>query len=171
MKIILYVVGICLGLYFLAEFILRMLRPYFLNKYLIKVEEKYAKVKKKLKKDVDESVDNLNNYENNVFFKIISTRDDVENSLKMAKENLSYMVGLNEKFIKLKEKFVLNNKKLAEAIVLYDRFFQLYESRNAYCYLFYMNTGESSEEKRESLNEMNARLEQAEKNIEKLLEE
>lgn len=126
MKIILILVMAGLTLFCVMKIGLYAYRPFFLNKLLREIQTKYDDLIMLYEKELKEATDNLNKYESgdDILIKL-GSEDEFRARIKDALQILKELQESNVVFIRLKERFLTNNKMLSESIIAYQRYLEL----------------------------------------------
>ena len=119
------VIGGILG-YLLFKLCLYLYRPFFLTKTLREMEQKYDRLLTALEKDVGYWVESLEKWQSGDTVVRTSIREnDVMESINAAKAAKAHEEEVYGKYLRLKERFILNPKKLWESIVAYRRYLRV----------------------------------------------
>jgi len=170
---IIAIVGIVL--YFLVKLGLILLRPFFLSKLLNEIEELYKKTQSVLTKDVKETTENLNKWHaQDKVVQIHSSKEDLEARIQEKQKTQEHCQAIHEKFLRLKERFIHNPSKLADAIVIYKRYLEmkLLQNQSAHAHTLALTSGSVTfDEFQSSARESMIALDEIEKKIDNLLKE
>lgn len=132
MKTFLFIVIAGILVYLLLMFCLYLSRPFFLSRTFREIEQMYNRLLTEAEKCVSSAVENLGKWQSgdNVI-RAIWTEDKIKESIDAVKAAKAHEEEVYEKFLKLRERYALNPKKLSESIVAYRRYlevrFQHYE--------------------------------------------
>lgn len=175
MEMLLIIVLIAMGLYFLTKFALWIYRPFGLAKILCDIQLKYENLLRILEKDVEEAVDGLRKWESgDRVIRGIRNEKELKEEVSNAYERKTHEQRVNEKFIRLRERFADNPKKLSEAIIAYKRYLELKlkHGGNAFSAVSALTSGAISfDEFQSAANEGKIVIEECERRLDLLLEE
>ena len=127
MKIFLIIVISGFAIYLLLKIVLYIYRPFYLAKLIREIQSKYDNLLIILNKDIELEVGNLKQWESGDDVMRLVYHDSSEFQERITKANDLKLREQNnyEKFIRLRERFVSNYEKLAEAIVTYGRYLDI----------------------------------------------
>ena len=122
-----YLIIIILGLvvYFLLKIILLILRPFFLKKFLEEIDTLYNKIKAYAVKDIDTAVENLKKWHAGGAIRIIRSEEELNQRLKDAQLADEHEKEVYEKFVRLRERFFQNPKKISDSITTCKRYLEV----------------------------------------------
>jgi hypothetical protein len=127
MKIFLIIVIAGFAIYLLLKIALYIYRPFYLATLLREIQSKYDNFMIILNKDIESEVSNLKQWESgdDVMRRLYNDRGQFQERITKANELKLHEQNNYEKFIRLRERFVSNYEKLAEAIVTYGRYLDI----------------------------------------------
>lgn len=120
--------------YFLIKGTLFLLRPFLIAKLFKEIDQLYQKTQTIFAKDLEQTIKDLDQWHaSNRTLRINSSKEDLETRLQNAQTVDKHEKEVYEKFIRLKEHFIQNPPKLAEAILIYKRYLgiRLKQNENA----------------------------------------
>jgi len=101
-------------------------RPFLLAKLIRDIQSKYDNLKVLLDKDIEEKFERLKKWESgDKVTRAGSTESEIKESIIAAEEWKTHEQKVNEKFIRLQERFIGNPKKLSETILSYRRYLEV----------------------------------------------
>ncbi len=126
MNLVLIIVLSGIVIYFLLKIGLYIYRPFFVAKLISDIQSKYDKLQVMLDKDIELAVENLKKWESeDGFFRDHSSESELKERIAEAKASKTHGQKVNEKFIRLRERFIGNPKRLSEAILSYKRYLEV----------------------------------------------
>ena len=118
-------------LYLFIKFCLYLYRPFFLSRTFREIEQKYNRLLAAVEKDIASALDDLRQWRSgDAVLKTMSTEERIMERVNIAKQDKAHEEEVHEKFLRLKDCFVLNYEKLAESIVVYRRYLDVRLKRN-----------------------------------------
>ena len=175
MNILIILVLAGFAIYFLIKVGLLIYRPFYLQKTISNIEAQHNNLLARLKKDIDEAVENYNKWKSgdSVTLMVFHSEDELKDRINEAMASKKHAQEVNEKFIRLRERFIGNYKKLADAIFWYQRYLtlRLKQFENAAIYLGALNSGVVTfDEFVASANEGRIAIEESERRLDALLD-
>ncbi|MGZ3636095.1 MAG: hypothetical protein ACXWMO_12745 [Syntrophales bacterium] len=126
MKTLLVVVIGGILVYLLLKLCLCLYRPLFLSKTFREIEQMYNRLLDALERDVGTWVETWEEWQYGD--KVVRTQcreNDIMEHINAAKAAKAHEEEVYGKFLRLRERFILNPKKLADSIVAYRRYLQV----------------------------------------------
>jgi hypothetical protein len=164
-------------IYFLLKFFLYLYRPFYLQKILRRIEEKYKQVLTHTEKRLDEAIEELNEWQSDDKHSFpADTKEEALESVNNAKLNKAHEEEMYSKFLRLRERFIHNYSKLWELIIIYQRYldFRLTHIQDAEIFALGVSSGVVSDDLFNDMiairNETLIILEESERKLDKLLE-
>lgn len=126
MKTLLFIVIAGISVYLLLMLCLYLSRPFFLSKTFREIEQMYNRLLTEAEKCVGLAVENLGKWQSgDNAIRAIWTEDEIKESINAAKAAKAHEEEVYGKFLRLRERYVLNPKKLSESIVAYRKHLQI----------------------------------------------
>lgn len=122
--LIYFVVGGAL-LYALLKLALSVYRPFYLKKLFLQVEQGYTGIMRGIVNHLEDAEKDLSNYNKDS----IITFDDLKGRVDVYIFEKKHEEDLHRKYITLKERFINNYRKLAESIVIYQRYLDIKQNQ------------------------------------------
>jgi hypothetical protein len=126
LKTLLFIVIAGILAYLLFNLCLYLYRPFFLSKTFREIEQMYNRLLTALEKDVGSWVETLEEWHSGD--EVIRTEhreNEILESINAAKATKAHEEEVYGKFLRLRERFVLNPKKLSASIVAYRSYLQV----------------------------------------------
>jgi hypothetical protein len=102
------------------------LRPFFVAKFLREIDMLYTNTKLISAKDLDGAIENLRKWRaNDRVIRTYSSEEKCQSCIKDAQAADRHEQEVHEKFIRLKERFIQNPKKLADSILNYKIYLEI----------------------------------------------
>lgn len=126
MDLILFILITGMVLYFLTKIVLFLLRPFFLARFIEKIEQLYARTQAILGKDLEQAMEDLKRWhKNETSTKILYSERDLEARIRAAQAAEEHNKDVHDKFIRLQERYIHNSQKLADSILIYRRYLEI----------------------------------------------
>lgn len=123
MKILLFSIIIVILVYLLIKLCLYVYRPFFLSKTFTTIEQMYKRVQIAAEKDISLAFEDLKEWRSGDRVVIgLYSEDEIMERINAAKAAKSHEEEVYDKFLRLKERFILNHDKLSESIIVYQRY-------------------------------------------------
>lgn len=124
MRTLLYVTIAGGGIYILLKLTIFYYRPVAMRKAFEEIQGQYDKLLSIYNTELNTAIKNLQEWQSGNASKIMQMATDEHNLIENvteAKKRKEHEVEIYYRYLKLKERFVYDRKKLAEAILSYDR--------------------------------------------------
>jgi hypothetical protein len=126
LKTLLFIVIAGISVYLLLMLCLYLSRPFFLSRTFREIEQMYNRLLTEAEKCVASAVESLERWQSgDKVIRAIWTEDKIKESINAAKAAKVHEEEVYGKFLRLRERYVLNPKKLSESIVAYRRYLQV----------------------------------------------
>lgn len=123
MKVLIFIVGAGIVVYVALKLCLYIYRPFFLSKTFREIDDKYSKLLAAVDNDMDSAIEDYRKWQSgDDVLKTMRTEEEITKSVDNAKGVKSHEEEVHEKFLRLRERFIGNPKKLSESIVVYRRY-------------------------------------------------
>ena len=173
MKILIIVVLSGIVIYFLFKICLYFYRPFLLEKMILELQTQYDQLLIIIDKSTEEAAEQYKNIQSGDRISILAnSEDDLKGNLEKEIASKKHIQEVNNKFIRLRERFIGDYKKLSEAIVAYRRFLNMRANqyKNAEIYSRALGIGSMSfDEFIASANEDRIAIEESERRLDVLL--
>jgi hypothetical protein len=115
-----------LMLYILARIGRYLYKPYALKKIMEDNDNKYEMLLSILRSRIESTVNDLEKWKSGERASfVLSSEDELKKAIGDAHDEKEHFVNVNEKYIRLKERYINDRKTLTEAILSYNRHLQL----------------------------------------------
>lgn len=123
MKALLLMAAAGIGAYFAFKVIPYLYRPFFLSKKYRAIDGLYSKLLTGVDNDINLAIENYNKWKSgDKLLKTFRIEEEIVNRIDTAKEAKAHEVELYEKFLRVREHFIVDPNKLSEGIVAYQRY-------------------------------------------------
>jgi len=123
LKVPLFIVIAGISAYLVLKLCLYIYRPFFLSKAFREIDEMYNNLLATLDNDVGSAIDDYSKWRSrNEVVKTFRTEEEIAESVNTAKRAKAHEEEVHEKFLRLRERFIGDPKKLSESIVAYRRY-------------------------------------------------
>jgi hypothetical protein len=123
LKVLLSIVGAGIVVYLAAKLCLYIYRPFFLSKAFRDIDEMYSKLLVAVDNDVNSAIDDYRKWQSgDEVLKTMRPEEEITRSVDTAKGAKAHEEEVHEKFLRLRERFIGDPKKLSESIVAYRRY-------------------------------------------------
>ena len=174
MNLLLIVVLSGTAIYFLLKIGLYIYRPFLVAKLVRDIQSKYDKLQVMFNKDIELAVENLKQWESgDKVIKLSYRESELKENIIKANASKIHNQKVNEKFIRLRERFIGNPKSLSDAIASYKRYLEvkLQQKQDAFIFTNALTSGAMTfEEFQASANETMILLDECEKRLDILLD-
>jgi len=162
-----------LVIYLLFKLGLYIYRSFYLQKMTSKIEEQHNKLLARLNQDVDMGVENYNQWQSGDITLGLESGDELKDRINEAMASKKHAQEVNEKFIRLRERYLLNYKKSADPIFWYMTYLDLrlnqFENADIYSSALSIE-GATFDEFVISANEQRIPIEENERRLDALLD-
>ena len=173
MNILIILVLAGLVIYLLFKLGLYIYRSFYLQKMTSKIEEQHNKLLARLNQDVDMGVENYNQWQSGDITLGLESGDELKDRINEAMASKKQAQEVNEKFIRLRERYLLNYKKSADPIFWYMTYLDLrlnqFENADIYSSALSIE-GATFDEFVISANEQRIPIEENERRLDALLD-
>jgi hypothetical protein len=122
-KVLLFIIGAGIVVYLALKLCLYIYRPFFLSKTFREIDEMHSKLLAAVDDDLDSAIEDYRKWQGgDKVLKTERTEEEITKSIDTAKGSKAHEEELHEKFLRLRERFIGNPKKLSESIVVYRRY-------------------------------------------------
>lgn len=123
MNVLLSIVGAGIVVYLAAKLCLYIYRPFFLSKTFREIDEMYSKLLVAANNDVDSAIDDYRKWQSgDEVLKTMHPEEEITRNVDTAMVGKAHEEEVHERFLKLRERFIGDSKKLSESIVAYRRY-------------------------------------------------
>jgi hypothetical protein len=122
LKLLLFFVIAGVSVYLLLKLCLYLYRPFFLSKTFREIDDMYSKLVAEVENDVNAAIEDYSKWQSgDKVLRTMRTKEEIIKSVDTAKGAKAHEEELHEKFLRVRERFIGDTKKLSEAIVAYRR--------------------------------------------------
>jgi hypothetical protein len=126
LKILLFIVTAGVVAYLVLKFCLYVYHQFFLSKTFRRIEDMYSSLLIAVDNDVNSAVENYRDWQSgDKVLKDIRSEEEIIKSVDTAREAKIHEEKVHEKFLRLRERFIGDPKKLSESIVAYRRYLRI----------------------------------------------
>jgi hypothetical protein len=126
LKVLFFILLAGILVYLFLKFFLYLCRPFFLSRTFREIERIYNTLLIAVEKDVGSAVENLEKWRfGDEAVRMVYSENEIMESVNTAKAEKAHEEEVYGKFLRLKERFVLNPNKLTESIVVYRRYLEV----------------------------------------------
>ena len=123
MKSLLFTVAAGIVAYFVFKLCLYIYRPFFLSNTFREIDDIYNNLLASVDRDVNSAFENYRKWQSgDIVLRDLCTEEEIVKSVDTAKRTKAHEEELHEKFLRVKERFIGDPKKLSEGIVAYRRY-------------------------------------------------
>jgi hypothetical protein len=162
------------SIYFLFKLGLYIYRPFYLEKVVREIQSKFDNFQALLDKDIETAVENFEKWQSgDKAMRFHYNEDGIREKISKAQSLKRHEQEVNEKFIRLRERYIHNYKILAEAIIYYKKYLdvRLKQYTNASVFVNALTCGAITfEEFTASAFETKIVVDESEKQLDDLLE-
>jgi hypothetical protein len=123
LKVLLIIVSAGTIIYLALKLCLYIYRLFFLSKIFKEINEMYSRLLAAVDNDVDTAIDDYRKWQSgDKVIKHMRTVEEITKSVDVAKEAKVREEEVHEKFLRLRQRFIGDPKKLSESIAVYQRY-------------------------------------------------
>jgi hypothetical protein len=123
LKVLLIIIGSGIVMYLALKLCLYIYRPFLLSKPFREIDEIYGRLLAAVDNDVDLANEDYRKWQSgDKVLKIMRPKEEITKSVDSAKEAKAHEEEVHDKFLRLRERFIGDPKKLSESIVAYRRY-------------------------------------------------
>jgi len=172
LKILIILVLVGFIIYFLFKLGLYIYRPFYLRKTISSIEAQYNRLLAILNKDIDMAVKDYSRWQSGDRVALCS-EDELRKGIDEAMASKKHAQEVNDKFFRLRERYIVDYKKLGDPIFWYKRYLNLRLDQigKASIYSSALTSGVATiDEFMASANEHRIAIEESEKRLDTLLD-